>query len=81
MHRTLKIFAFGLLAILLSAPVFATPKSDGVIGDGHQIEDVETPIDQQQPPPAEDAPTILLFFLPRQCSNSNHHLLKTHRRF
>ena len=36
MNRTLKIFVFDLLAILLSAPVFATPESDGDIDDPNQ---------------------------------------------
>ena len=35
-NRTLKIFVFGLFAILLSAQDFATPESDGVIADPNQ---------------------------------------------
>ena len=35
-NRALKIFVFGLLAILLSAQVFAIPESDGVIADPNQ---------------------------------------------
>ena len=61
MNRTLKIFVFGLLAILLSAPVFATPESDGVVA-GNENDEFTAEInsfkenDQQQPPPVAEAP-------------------------
>ena len=63
MNRTLKIFVFSLLAILLSSPVFATPDSDGVSATNQkELDDYGAELnsfkedDQQQPPPAENAP-------------------------